>query len=78
MHRAPRRIRASSYPTFSPKPRKKELATAPSSPDVGKVGRHTSPPKLRPLTKDGSKEDPTCNSVYIAAVRPTGSWSQDI
>ena len=29
---------------------KKDLATPPSSPDIGTLGRHTSPGKLRPLT----------------------------
>jgi len=56
----------------------KGLATPPSSPDVGTIDHHTSPGKLRPLTNDMSKEELTCNTVYIAAVRPTGSWSQDI
>jgi len=77
-HRAPRRIRGSSYPTFAHEPLKKEFATPPSGPDVGTVGHYTPPGKLRPLTKDISKEDPTCNTIYVAAVRPTGSCSQDI
>jgi len=34
--------------------------------------------KLCPLTKVISKEDHTCNTVYVGAVRPTGSCSQDI
>jgi len=57
---------------------KKELATPPSGPNVGTVGHHTPSGKLSPLTKDISKEDPTCNTVYVAAVRPTGSCWQDI
>jgi len=36
----------------------KELATPPSGSDVGTVGHHTPPGKLRPLTKDISKDDP--------------------
>jgi len=43
---------------------KKDLATPPSSADVGTVGHHTPPGKLRPLTKDMSKEDPTGNTVH--------------
>jgi len=77
-NRAPRRRRGSSYPIFAHKPLKKELATPPSSPDFGTVGRHTSPEKLRPLTKDMSREDHTCNTGYVAAIRPTSSCSQDI
>jgi len=57
---------------------KKDLATPPSSLHVGTIGCHMSPGKLRPLTKDMSKEDPTCNTIYVAAIRPTGSCSQDI
>jgi len=57
---------------------KKDLATRPSGPDVGTVGHQTPSGKLRSLTKDISKEDPTCNSVYVAALRPTGSRSQDM
>ena len=47
----------------------KDLATPSSNPDVGTIGRHTSPRKLRPLTKDMRKEDPICNTVYITAVQ---------
>jgi len=57
---------------------KKALATPLSSPDVGIIGHHNSSGKLRPLTKDLSREDPTCNTVYVAAVRPTSSCSQRI
>jgi len=57
---------------------KKDLATPPSSPDVGTVGRHPSRWKLRPLTKAMSKEDPTCNTVYVAAVPPASSCSKNI
>ena len=57
---------------------KKQIARPPSSPDIGTVGHDTSLGKLRPLTKDISKEDPTCNTIYVAAGRSTGSCSQDI
>ena len=33
---------------------------------------------MPPFTKDMSKEDPTHNTVYVAAVPATGSCSQDI
>ena len=56
----------------------KDLATPPSSPDVGTIGHLTLPGKLCPLTKEKSKEDPTCNTVYVAAIHPTGSCLQDI
>ena len=48
-HRAPERMRESSYPTLHEPPRKSK-ATPPSSPDVGTIGRQPSPGKLRPLT----------------------------
>jgi len=64
-------------PYLSVRTSKKDVATPPSSPDVGTVGRHTSPGKLPPLTKTMSEEDPTCNTVYVAAVGQTSSCSQD-
>ena len=77
-YRAPRWIRGSSYPTSAHKPLEKDLATPRYSPDFGTIGYHSLPGKLRPLTKDNSKKDPTCNTIYIAALPPTGSCSQDI
>jgi len=57
---------------------KKDLATPTSSPDFRTIGCHMSLGKLRPLTKGMGKEDPSCNSLYVAAASPTGSSSQDI
>jgi len=65
-------------PYLSAQTFKKDQATPPSSPDIGTIGHHTAPGKLCPLTKDLSKEDPTHNTVDVAAVRPTGFCSQDI
>ena len=49
-HRAPERMRESSYPTLAHKPPEKSDATPPSSPNVGTIGHQLSPGKLRPLT----------------------------
>jgi len=65
-------------PYLHPRTSKKDLATPPSSSNVGTLGHHTPPGKFGPLTIEMSKEDRTCNTVYVAAVRPTGSCSQDI
>ena len=77
-HRAPERMRESSYPTLAHEPPRKSKATPPSSPDIGTIGRQPSPGKLRPLTYIRHQVHPTYNTVYVAAVRPTGSCSQDI
>ena len=55
-------------PYLRPPTSKKDLATPPSSPDLGTVGHHTSPGKLRPLTQELSKEDHTCITVYVTAL----------
>jgi len=56
----------------------KDLATPPSSPDVGTIARHRSPGKLRPFTKEMTKEDPMYQTVYVGAVSPTSYCSHDI
>ena len=76
-HRAPERVRGSGYPTLAHKPPEKSDATPPSSPDVGTIGHQRSPGQLRPLTQIRHQEHPTCNTIYVAAVRSTGSCSQD-
>ena len=77
-HRVPERMRESSYPTLAHEPPEKSDTTSPSSPGVGTRGHEPSPGKLRPLTQIRDQENPTYNTVYVAAVRPTGSCSQDI
>ena len=42
-HRAPERMRESSYPTLAHEPPEKSDATRPSSPDVGTKGHQQSP-----------------------------------
>ena len=49
-HRAPERMRESSYPTLAHEPPEKSDATPPSSPDVGTIGHQPSLGKLRPHT----------------------------
>ena len=71
-------MRESSYPTLAHEPPEKSDATPPSSPDVGAIAHQPSPGKLRPLTQIIHQEHPTCNTVYVAAICPTGSRSQDI
>ena len=78
MHRAPERMIESSQPTLAHEPPDKSDATPPSSPEVGTIGHQPLPGKLRPLTQIRPQEHPTCNTVYVAAVRPTGSCSRDI
>jgi len=56
----------------------KVIAIAASSRDVGIIGHHTSPGKLRPLTRDMSMEEPTCNTEYVTVVRPTSYCSHSI
>jgi len=63
-HRAPTWIRGSSYPTSAHKPLEKDLATPLSSPAIGTIGHHTGPGKSRPLIKDMSKEDLSCNTIH--------------
>jgi len=49
-----------------------------SSPGVGTTGHQGAPGLLRPNTKDHYQRNTSYNTVYVAAVRPTGSCSQDI
>ena len=52
--------------------------TPPSSPGIGMAGHHMTAGSLRPLTKNHPYLNLSYNSIYNAAVRPTGSCSQDI
>ena len=49
-HKAPERMRESSYPTLAHEPPEKSDATPPSSRDVGTIGHQPWPGQLRPLT----------------------------
>ena len=77
-HKAPWRMRGSSYPTLSARTSKIVIATPRSTPVIGTIGHQQSPGKLHPLTRDSGQGQPTCNTVLVVAVRPTGSCSQDI
>jgi len=57
---------------------KKGLATPPSSQDVGTLGHHTPPGKLRPLTKYMSKEVPTCNGVQGGPAELSWTFLPDV
>ena len=71
-------MRESSYPTLAQEPPEKSDATPPYSPDVGTIGYQPWPGQWRPLTQSRYEEPPTCNTIYIAAGRLTGSCTQDI
>jgi len=47
---------------------KKDLATPPSSPNVGTIGHYISSGKLCHLTRNTSQEHLTCNTEYVVAV----------
>jgi len=67
-----------SLPYLHAQTSSKDLATHRSSPNVGMVGHHRSTGKLCPLTKDTSREHTTCKTIYVEAIGPTSSCSQDI
>ena len=49
-----------------------------SGPGVGTARHQQTAAQLRPNTKDHYHWDSSYNTVYVAAIRPTGCCSQDI
>jgi len=76
--RTPLRIYRASLPYLDAHQLRRKMITPPSSPGVGMARHHWPPGELRPNTKDHYQWNTSYNTVYVAAIRPTGSCSQDI
>jgi len=76
--RTPLRIDRASLPYLDAYQLRRKMITPPSSPGVGMARHHWPPGELRPNTKDHYQLNTSYNTVYVGAVRPTGSCSQDI
>ena len=74
----PRRMRGSSYPTLEAQTSRKDKSNTPLRPQCWDYRSPAVARKVASPHQEPKYWHLSCNTVYVTAVRPTGSCSQDI